>query len=271
MNMLEKVIETANCIQDLSVLDCQVTVCDADGIIRHILPAATFQLSGAVGDQIASTGALADCLSRNVKRQTNLPKEAFGTPIKVIATPVHDGGKLVGAVGVAINLITQSTLQEAADTIATSAGEVDATTQELAATATVLAQHLDTLQHKGETVIAEINRTDDILKFVSDVAASTKLLGLNASIEAARAGQAGRGFAVVAAEIGNMAERSDNAVKDIKETLLGIQRNTSNMVSSIQETAALGERQAAATEEISATMQNLAASAAKVKKVAEVI
>lgn len=271
MNMLEKVIETANCIQELSVLDCQLTVCDAEGIIRHILPASTFQLSGAVGDKVTPNGALADSLSAKIKSQRNLPKEFFGTPIKVIAIPVHDGDTLAGAVGVAINLITQSTLQEAAQTIAATSEEVDATTQELAATATVLAEHLDKLERKGETVIDAIKRTDSILKFVSDVAANTQLLGLNASIEAARAGQAGRGFAVVAAEIGKMAQSSDKAVKDIKETVRDIQEDINGIVLSIRETASLGERQAAATEEISATMQNLAVSATEINKIAEII
>ena len=109
------------------------------------------------------------------------------------------------------------------------------------------------------------------MEFVSEVATSSKLLSLNASIEAARAGQAGRGFAVVAGEIGKMAENSDQAVKKIKEILLAIQQDSDSMVLTIAETASLGERQASATEEISVTMQNLALSAANIEKIAEII
>lgn len=118
---------------------------------------------------------------------------------------------------------------------------------------------------------AEIRKTDDILRFVSEVAANSNLLGLNAAIEAARAGEHGRGFAVVAEEIRKMADNSAKAVQDIKAILNSINSDTKIIVEQIISTAQLGERQAAATEEISASMQQLASSASDVEKIAEII
>ena len=59
-------------------------------------------------------------------------------------------------------------------------------------------------------------RIGDIITTIDEIALQTNLLALNAAVEAARAGEQGRGFAVVAQEVGNLAQRSAAAAKEVK-------------------------------------------------------
>src|SRR4030095_12120163 len=80
---------------------------------------------------------------------------------------------------------------------------------------------------QSATVMREMGkRTTDITAIVDTInliAERTNLLSLNASIEAARAGDAGRGFAVVAEEIRNLADRSAKATADIAGIIRALQ------------------------------------------------
>ncbi len=62
-------------------------------------------------------------------------------------------------------------------------------------------------------------KIEDIIAVIDGIAFQTNILALNAAVEAARAGEQGRGFAVVAGEVGNLAQRSSHAAREIKELI----------------------------------------------------
>ena len=74
----------------------------------------------------------------------------------------------------------------------------------------------------------------DIVELINDIAEQTNILALNASIQAAMAGEAGRGFAVVADEVQRLAERSADATKQIDALVKTIQADTNEAVISME-------------------------------------
>lgn len=74
-----------------------------------------------------------------------------------------------------------------------------------------------------------------IVGVIKEIADQTNLLALNAAIEAARAGETGRGFAVVADEVRKLAERTTAATAEIGTMIAGIQRDTGEAVSAMNQ------------------------------------
>ncbi|EGP08561.1 methyl-accepting chemotaxis sensory transducer [Bradyrhizobiaceae bacterium SG-6C] len=160
----------------------------------------------------------------------------------------------------------------ATEEITSSVGEIGRQVQESSRIATDAVRQAQ----KTDTSISELSqaaaRIGDVVKLITAVAEQTNLLALNATIEAARAGEAGRGFAVVASEVKALAAQTAKATDEISAQVAGMQTATQESVSTIKEIgktitliseisqtiAAAVEEQGAATQEISRNVQQAA-------------
>ncbi len=78
-----------------------------------------------------------------------------------------------------------------------------------------------------------VQQIKSVTEYITDIAEETNLLALNASIEAARAGDAGKGFAVVAQQIQKLAEQSNNSAAQIGENIQELVNKTEGIVSAM--------------------------------------
>jgi len=108
------------------------------------------------------------------------------------------------------------------------------------------------------------NEISKVTEVITEIADQTNLLALNATIEAARAGDAGKGFAVVAGEIKNLANQTQDATKEIKEKIDGIQISTSETIVEVEGITEVIDKVNQIMAEISDAMVTQAASASEV-------
>lgn len=155
------------------------------------------------------------------------------------------------------------------DELNRSVKQITAAAQELAGGAENLASQGKKLGSIADTAKHYVRDTDEVLNFIKKVATQTKLLGLNAAIEAARAGEHGRGFAVVADEVRKLAEDSAVSAEQIGAILRNIEKSVGEIIVGINETAGVSAGQAAATEQVAATIAQLGRLAGDLEDVAQ--
>lgn len=108
------------------------------------------------------------------------------------------------------------------------------------------------------------NEISKVTEVITEIADQTNLLALNATIEAARAGDAGKGFAVVASEIKVLANQTQDATKEIKAKIDGIQASTNETISEVEAITVVIDKVNVIMSEISNQMVTQAASASTV-------
>jgi methyl-accepting chemotaxis protein len=116
-----------------------------------------------------------------------------------------------------------------------------------------IAQSIMKLSEHGQAI-------GGIIATVEDVAEQSNLLAVNASIEAAKAGEQGKGFAVVAQEVKSLAEQSRQATLRVRQILDDIQKSTSSAVMTTEQGSKAVEAGAVKSKEAGESIQRLASS-----------
>ncbi|HYO51855.1 methyl-accepting chemotaxis protein [Archangium sp.] len=262
------VLALAGCLVVVAAL-CRMLIIPLERLAR----AAAGMASGDLRQQIDSSGTdevgdLARSFATMAEMLTNLLKDLRGAAAdmereatNVLATSsqqsamANEQASAIHETGATVAEIAQTSKQATsfADTVISGTSRSDALSAEGQKVVDESVAAMEKLSEQVKAIalaITDLNeqtlQIGDIITTVKDVAEQSNLLALNASIEAAKAGDQGRGFAVVAMEMRTLAEQSKMAANQVRALLGEVQKGTRAAVTATEE----GSRRALAAMEL---------------------
>jgi len=256
-DLIQSFVNVTPFINRLLPIDVFMDVADTEKIIAY-QAAEGFDIGEKTGDILPDRGAMREALRTGKAVEISVPQDVFGISFKARVEPIYDeDNQIIGLVGVGTSMEVQDRLNKILNDFTSTYEEINKSIQQIAMNSQTLAYVSEKLANFTDTTKQEISKTGKILKIVSNISRDTNLLGLNAAIEAARTGENGKGFAVVASEIRRLSEDSSRSLKEINGFFESLNNSIESLDRQVREASDISQDQAAATEEIAASMQSI--------------
>lgn len=226
-----------------------------------------------VGKEIPPDGIVGKMREHKQPVIFEAPKEMYGTSLRMAIFPLFDDDthEVCGALGMGITRETADSLREVSDAFLEGFHQIAIAAQQTALNSTNIT-HSEELLHRDIEEVGQISHDITlILDTIKEIANQTKMLGLNAAIEAARVGEAGRGFGVVAEEIRNLSESSKKTAENIRTLTNLINKKIESTTASSQNSVNMSQEQAAAAQEIMASIEEFSAMVERLSSFADLI
>ena len=191
------------------------------------------------------------------KMVREVSEKVYGIPFKSYAIPLKENGRVVGCLMIAKSITVIKNSKEAIANLSDEINQVTSAVNEIADGVQNSSENNHEVYRLMGALLEETQKMNHILTAINKLSNSTKILGLNASIEAARAGTAGKGFSVVAKEIERLSDNTTESAQTIGTMLTGIEDQVNDMSDKSKDATDAFTQQAASLEEIAATIQNL--------------
>ncbi|WP_145409611.1 methyl-accepting chemotaxis protein [Paenibacillus xylanexedens] len=232
------ILEAADIYKQTYPEDVSLILTDLEQIVKIVpFEDKSIHLQNAeVGTRIADLpGALAiNVIGSRQTIQIETPAHIYGVSLMITVNPILYEGVVIGTISAAMMSRKWDTVRHVSHTLEKSVADIVAHTQEITLSLEATNEQIQSLSSQSDHINQNAIYIQNIIRVVEEIADTTNLLGLNASIEAAHAGQFGAGFSVVANEIRRMSTDSKKASETIRQQLLSMDKILRNMNQSLQ-------------------------------------
>lgn len=235
-----------------------------------VIPSETSKLGVKPGDPIKPGSSTDKAIKTGQRVVTLVPSDIYGQPYIATAVPIRNAqDEIIGSIVTVSLVLRQEKFEKMSAELNEAIGDISVSTSNLVASSQQLAAEITQLVEKSGVVNREATNMNKVLQLVEDITRQTHLLGLNAAIEAARAGDLGKGFGVVAEEIRKLAAKTAGSVKEISQLLESLQEKVVQINHHCEEVSSVSEEQVMSIEGIDNSIKNIQKTAGELSEEAK--
>lgn len=232
--------------------DLSICISDREKFIA-IYESEKIKATFKVGTPLTEIGysEISEEVFKNKRTLTKImPKEIIGIPFKSIVSPILDeSGEAVGVFSICISLEKDMEMEEASQELTASLQQTNAYFQQVTSGAAMLNEMLTSIKSSTKILEENLKISNNAIDLIKGISSQSNLLGLNAAIEASRAGNYGKGFSVVAGEMRKLANQSNETSKEVAKSLKEMSDTIQDVLKSINDASAVSSDQSDSTKE----------------------
>lgn len=260
--IFQSLINTAPIISEAFEGNVVITIWDKEHCI-YVLDNKNKKSTVKVGDKsnmslMKTTGASDIIFNKKEPFRAVFNKNEHGIDAKVTMIPaINKNGKVVGVLILSTDIANFIKIKNSSSELKTSLQETSSTISEITNGAVKLSEKLNYIIENTKITKKLIIESNEAINLIESISKQSNLLGLNAAIESARAGEYGKGFSVVAGEMRKLASNSGESSKKISSALVEMNNNMKVIIDTINELGEIATTQAGSLEEVSATITQI--------------
>lgn len=231
--------------------DLAISIWDREGTVLHVENAETFKVPFYPGFQLNDkSDKVFQAMNTGKIVHNSLPREKFGVAIEGNLVPVFEGREVVGCIACVFSTEKVEQLKDALE------GSKDSIERIIKVTVDSM-QYLKEIHEFINQLESSVEGVHNVVDNIKKNTSRTKMLALNASIEATRAGSSGAGFKIVANEMGKLSEISAESVIDIDEKLKVMEQSIEDVVRTVSQIDGAVSNNSGVVEKIMAELNKL--------------
>ncbi|MEH7076470.1 methyl-accepting chemotaxis protein [Neobacillus drentensis] len=267
MDRLGQLLNNLELIQSTHAEDACIVLANTEKVIGYI-SGKTIDLKipiGASVDNFKGTVTYNALITRKPQKEERGP-ESFGIAYISTATPIMENDEVIGVISTIVSNNKVDVLRQSAHKLTGVSEELATASEDVTKVTERIALELKDLNEETTLLRNEIKNIEEILGLLKKTSVRSRILGLNASIEAVRSGEHGKGFAVVAREIEKMAENNRETVEGVEPQLKGMIANLEKIITKIQHIAFDSLEQSVKMEEFNQSFEQIINTAAELSQ-----
>lgn len=257
---LEELINTAELYPKYLQQDIAISISDTEEYLA-LFETEKLKFPFPKGAKIRGVGFdnVLDQIARTGESFVNIvPAEITGTvPVRSIVAPIYDGRELIGYFSVTINIEKEAKIEANSNDLSHAIESATENIHKITEGAKELTNLMGIVEEDFISIAHDVKVGNDSLDAIKGIAKRINLLGINASIEASRAGAAGSGFAIVAQEMRKLADQSNAIALHIEQALGQIQANAEKTSVLAKKAKDVSQEQYQATDDISHSVDSI--------------